>query len=210
LRVCWRWLRSYRPSSLCFGGSGSFTAYEQVTARVGITRLPDNEARERSKCPLPAVGGGGPNSRGVGAGTRVSKFGIRNSRRWFSSPRQPRAQAQDHHARTIAQSAIAIRPQAIALSKGCVRRVGYSAVASDELSWERERTGMAFAIKAEVCNPRAKTLAFTAQKTMYGGRHIAGGDTVFLADWQRLDHRFHERRGGRYVADVPSSAAPDP
>jgi len=38
----------------------------------------------------------------------------------------------------------------------------------------------AFAIKAEVCDPRAKTFAFTAQKTMYGGKHIAEGDTVFV------------------------------
>jgi hypothetical protein len=39
---------------------------------------------------------------------------------------------------------------------------------------------MAFAIKAEVCDPRGKTFAFTAQKTMYGGKHIAEGDTVFV------------------------------
>jgi hypothetical protein len=39
---------------------------------------------------------------------------------------------------------------------------------------------MAFAIKAEVCDPRAKTFAFTAQKTMYGGKHLAEGDTVFV------------------------------
>lgn len=39
---------------------------------------------------------------------------------------------------------------------------------------------MAFAIKAEVCDLRAKTFAFTAQKTMYGGKHIAEGDTVFV------------------------------
>lgn len=31
---------------------------------------------------------------------------------------------------------------------------------------------MAFAIKAEVRDPRAKTLAFIAQKTMYGGKQI--------------------------------------
>jgi hypothetical protein len=37
-----------------------------------------------------------------------------------------------------------------------------------------------FAIKAEVRDPRAKTFAFTAQKTMYGGKHIAEGDTVFV------------------------------
>ena len=39
---------------------------------------------------------------------------------------------------------------------------------------------MAFAIKAEVRDPRAKTFAFIAQKTMYGGKHIAEGDTVFV------------------------------
>ena len=39
---------------------------------------------------------------------------------------------------------------------------------------------MAFAIKAEVRDPRAKTFTFTAQKTMYGGKHIAKGDTVFI------------------------------
>jgi len=39
---------------------------------------------------------------------------------------------------------------------------------------------MAFAIKVEVCDPRAKTFAFTAQKTMYGGKHVAKGDTVFV------------------------------
>ena len=39
---------------------------------------------------------------------------------------------------------------------------------------------MAFAIKAEVCEPQAQVFAFTAQKTMYGGKHIAEGDTVFV------------------------------
>jgi hypothetical protein len=39
---------------------------------------------------------------------------------------------------------------------------------------------VAFAIKAEIRDPRAKTFAFTAQKTMYGGKHIAEGDTVFV------------------------------
>jgi hypothetical protein len=44
-----------------------------------------------------------------------------------------------------------------------------------------EKTSMvAFAIKAEVRDPKAKTFAFTAQKTMYGGKHIAEGDTVFV------------------------------
>jgi hypothetical protein len=39
---------------------------------------------------------------------------------------------------------------------------------------------MAFAIKAEISDPRPKTFALTAQKTMYGGKHIAEGDTVFV------------------------------
>ncbi len=39
---------------------------------------------------------------------------------------------------------------------------------------------MAFAIKAEIRDPQAEMFAFTAQKTMYGGKHIAAGDTVFL------------------------------
>jgi hypothetical protein len=39
---------------------------------------------------------------------------------------------------------------------------------------------MAFVIKAEIRDPRAKTFAFAAQKTMYGGKHIAAGDTIFM------------------------------
>jgi len=39
---------------------------------------------------------------------------------------------------------------------------------------------MAFAIKAEVRNARAKAFAFVAQKTMYGGKHIAKGDMIFV------------------------------
>jgi len=39
---------------------------------------------------------------------------------------------------------------------------------------------MAFAIKAEVNNPRASKFAFTVQKTMYGGKRIAIGDTIFV------------------------------
>jgi hypothetical protein len=39
---------------------------------------------------------------------------------------------------------------------------------------------MRFAIKAAVTDPRAKTFAFRAQKTMYGGKGIAKGDTVFV------------------------------
>jgi hypothetical protein len=44
----------------------------------------------------------------------------------------------------------------------------------------RQKKSMAFAIKAEVRDPRARTFAFAAQKTMYGGKHIAEGDAVFV------------------------------
>ena len=37
-----------------------------------------------------------------------------------------------------------------------------------------------FAIKAEVSDLRAETYAFNAQKTMYGGKNIAKGDTIFI------------------------------
>ena len=39
---------------------------------------------------------------------------------------------------------------------------------------------MVFAIKAEISDPSAKTFAFSAQKTMYGGKHITKGDTIFV------------------------------
>ena len=38
----------------------------------------------------------------------------------------------------------------------------------------------AFVIKAEVSDPSAETFTFTAQKTMYGGKHIAEGDAIFV------------------------------
>jgi hypothetical protein len=39
---------------------------------------------------------------------------------------------------------------------------------------------MVYAIKAEVRDPQAATFVFAAQKTMYGGKHIAEGDTIFI------------------------------
>jgi hypothetical protein len=41
---------------------------------------------------------------------------------------------------------------------------------------------MPFAIKAKVEEEDAGTLAFNAQKTMYGGKAIASGDVVFIFD----------------------------
>ena len=39
---------------------------------------------------------------------------------------------------------------------------------------------MTFAVKAEVTDLSAKSFAFVAQKTMYGGKHIGRGDTIFV------------------------------
>lgn len=39
---------------------------------------------------------------------------------------------------------------------------------------------MPFAIKAEVRDVHAESFAFDAQKTMYGGKHIAAGDEIFV------------------------------
>ena len=39
---------------------------------------------------------------------------------------------------------------------------------------------MAFAIKATVSDPTAKRFVFKAQKTMYAGKGIAEGDTLFI------------------------------
>lgn len=39
---------------------------------------------------------------------------------------------------------------------------------------------MTFVIKAEVSDLSAKTFAFIAQKTMYGGKQIAHGDSIFV------------------------------
>ena len=39
---------------------------------------------------------------------------------------------------------------------------------------------MIFAVKAAIADGEAATFAFTAQKTMYGGKRIASGDTIFI------------------------------
>lgn len=63
---------------------------------------------------------------------------------------------------------------------------------------------MPFAIKTEVRDPLARTWAFPAQKTMYGGRRIAAGDTIFVFA--------SENEGGRglIARGIVSSAQPTP
>ena len=57
-----------------------------------------------------------------------------------------------------------------------------------------------FAIKAGVSDPWAETLAFSAQKTMYGGKHIAKGDTIFVFASE------NEGGPGRIASGVVTSA----
>lgn len=39
---------------------------------------------------------------------------------------------------------------------------------------------MTFAIKAAIADPAARSFTFKSQKTMYGGKAIAAGDTIFI------------------------------
>ncbi len=61
-------------------------------------------------------------------------------------------------------------------------------------------SSMIFAIKAEVSNPWAETFAFSAQKTMYGGKHVAKGDTIFVFASE------NESRPGLIASGVVTSA----
>ncbi|WP_244549506.1 hypothetical protein [Bradyrhizobium erythrophlei] len=71
-----------------------------------------------------------------------------------------------------------------------------------------ERTGagdaMAFAIKTEIGEPRAKAFIFTAQKTMYGGKLIAADDIVFVFASE------NEGGNGLIARAVVTSAEPVP
>ena len=57
-----------------------------------------------------------------------------------------------------------------------------------------------FAIKAEVSDLRAEAYAFNAHKTMYGGKHIAKGDTISVFASE------NERGPGLIASGVVTSA----
>ena len=67
---------------------------------------------------------------------------------------------------------------------------------------------MTFAIKAEITDPRAKTVAFRAQKTMYGGKRIANGDTVFVFASENEGGPALVASGGRLALATPPARAP--
>jgi hypothetical protein len=61
-----------------------------------------------------------------------------------------------------------------------------------------------FAIKAEVRDPRARMFTFAAQKTMYGGKRIAKGDSIFVFASE------NEGGPGLIASGVVTSARPIP
>ncbi|MBI3886100.1 MAG: hypothetical protein HY302_10270 [Opitutae bacterium] len=63
---------------------------------------------------------------------------------------------------------------------------------------------MTFAIKAEVRDLRAKAFTFRAQKTMYGGKGVAQGDTIFVFASE------NEGGPGLIASGVVTSVTPTP
>ncbi|MFA5898432.1 MAG: hypothetical protein WC829_04905 [Hyphomicrobium sp.] len=61
---------------------------------------------------------------------------------------------------------------------------------------------MAYAIKAEIVDPQARTFDFVAQKTMYGGKNIAAGDTIFIFASENEGGQGLIARGTVSVADA--------
>lgn len=61
-----------------------------------------------------------------------------------------------------------------------------------------------YAIKAEVRDPRARSFTFVAQKTMYAGRRVAAGDTIFVFASENEDGQGLIARG--VVASVEAVA----
>ena len=63
---------------------------------------------------------------------------------------------------------------------------------------------MILAVKAAIDDPLARVFDFLAQKTMYGGKTIAPGDTVFVLASE------NERGKGLVARGVVTSAKPVP
>ncbi|MFG6467209.1 hypothetical protein [Roseateles sp. BYS87W] len=61
-----------------------------------------------------------------------------------------------------------------------------------------------YLLKAAIPDPEACVLVFTAQKTMYGGKHVAVGDTVYLIASE------HEGGSGLVARGVVTATAPCP
>jgi hypothetical protein len=61
-----------------------------------------------------------------------------------------------------------------------------------------------YAIKADVSDPRAESFVFRDQKTMYGGKEIAPGDTIFIFASE------NEGGSGLVATGIVASAEPTP
>ena len=61
-----------------------------------------------------------------------------------------------------------------------------------------------YAIKTEIANPKAEAFTFRDQKTMYGGKGIAEGDTIFLFASE------NEGGSGLFACGVVTSVEPTP
>lgn len=61
-----------------------------------------------------------------------------------------------------------------------------------------------YAIKTEVRDPQATSFTFEAQKTMYGGKRIAAGDTIFIFAGE------NEGGSGLIARGIVTSAKPTP
>src|SRR5690348_12292811 len=61
-----------------------------------------------------------------------------------------------------------------------------------------------FAIKTAVPDPAAESFSFPAQKTMYGGKRVAVGDTIFIFASE------HEGGAGLIAVGVVTEATPIP
>jgi len=61
-----------------------------------------------------------------------------------------------------------------------------------------------YAIKADVSDPQAESFAFRDQKTMYGGKQIAKGDTIFIFASE------NEGGSGLVASGIVTSAEPIP
>jgi len=66
------------------------------------------------------------------------------------------------------------------------------------------RLSTTFAIKADIGDPEADAFAFGGQKTMYGGKHIATGDRIFVFASE------NEGGSGLIAAGIVTSAEPFP
>jgi hypothetical protein len=63
---------------------------------------------------------------------------------------------------------------------------------------------MAYAIKTEITDPKAESFVFRNEKTMYGGKRIAQGDTIFIFASE------NEGGAGLVACGIVNSAEPTP